>query len=140
MARELARTSNHANTHVAAFLVRGDKVVKSTANRIRHHPNAYFACSLHAEAAAVSGMDLRGCKLYVYRFGLSDNEPRDSQPCLLCSKLLTDAGLTCVVYLKYGVVTKSHPRDLPQVGYDPIRVTRLHVERYGNSKMQLVAA
>jgi len=65
------------------------------------HPGAYFGCSFHAELDAIrkGPRELKGAKMYVYRFSRLDNTLRSSKPCHFCQEEIAQAGISNVIFI-----------------------------------------
>lgn len=86
---------------MAAVIVKGGSVLSVGHNRLCDHTAAYFGNSFHAEHDAIrkSPCDLRGAKMYVYRFARCDNTLRASKPCVFCQQELARAGISHVFFV-----------------------------------------
>ena len=92
---------------MGAVVVRGNRIISCGHNFIgysRYHLDRKFACSIHAEAAAIIQLlkkrrqyELVGATIYVSRIGRS-GEPRLARPCKSCNDLIWSVGISKVVF------------------------------------------
>lgn len=103
---QLARTmSRHSDCKIkVGAVIANKKPISASFNTFKTHPkysNPYETNvgSIHAEIRAVilSGQDLKGGSIYVYR-EYKTGKPAMSRPCRLCMEVLKEAGIKKVYY------------------------------------------
>lgn len=102
------------------MIVKGGSVLSIGYNRISDHPAAYFGNSFHAEHDAIrkAPCDLRGAKMYVYRFSRCDNTLKPSRPCMFCQQEIAKAGISHVFFVdEDSELRKESFRDLNGENY-----------------------
>lgn len=92
------------------------------------------------------GSDMRGCKIYIYRFNTAAKSPfgreaLGAKPCLLCQHLLKQADIGKVVFVEDGSVKDMRARDMVYLVDSPSNLTRLFLYknadcRHGKFKPQ----
>lgn len=113
LAHEAAFSGNHTYK-VAAVIVKGGSVISVGHNRTESNPSAYYGQSVHAEFDAIRKArgDLRGAKMYVYRFAREDHSLKTSKPCKYCQYEIAKAGISPVVFVDVdGELTKESFKD-----------------------------
>ena len=103
-ARYFASKSKSRKMH-GAVVVKSGRVVGTGYNKDRNSPFIVSPehikphCSTHAEVAAIkeAKTNATGAVLYVARVN-RQGEDRNSKPCRLCQKVITDVGIKKVIY------------------------------------------
>ena len=111
LAEAQARKSAHPRWKVGAVLFRGGSLLSTGYNISKNNPSLpgipLRSCSVHAEAAALRGVDASGGTLYVARVARRGGWGM-ARPCQGCEALLRDAGVRRVVWTvdvdEYGVM------------------------------------
>lgn len=101
IAKEISKHGEHRDHRIGAVIVKKNRVVSLSFNRMRSHPRATNPFrSIHAELGAIikaDHMDLDGATIYVYR-QLKDGSPAISKPCQYCHAAIKEAGISEVIY------------------------------------------
>ena len=127
LAKSVAQTSDYDRVKIGCCVVYKGTVISVACNCNKTHPlqtkyNKYrnfdpntYANKLHAEVHALSlvmnkDIDWKRVSIYTYR-ETKDGMPACSRPCIACSNLINDLGISTIYYInKKGEETKERLR------------------------------